>query len=684
MTTHATQHQQYQQLPASEVARYSEIFDAYADTDASPQGARCMSPVAFAQAITPSAEASGSGSSLYAAFFAVADREARGMLTKDDFIYFQTLLSQHDAASSLPFHAVSRSTATGTVEASALARLIGNDNAASNYLRGKSHVSYAEFAQLIESARADRIRSAFASADTEDSGSISPEQAYAIAREFAPLESSSIVASRLSLLGQSPSTHAIGYPTFLALVSLLSDPVRIRRAVDEAVHSLPSKKTADASSAQVTRPDFASATSLLTPLEIDVLFTLAAGQTDAESVTLSSINDITHSCYKSLVSAGSEQQQIKSESANIVHHKKPSRTILQESLFQAYNFAVGAVAGGIGAAVVYPIDLVKTRMQNQRVAVVGEMMYKNSIDCFRKVIRNEGVLGLYRGLGPQLVGVAPEKAIKLTVNDFVRARLTDKDTGKIAFASELIAGGTAGASQVVFTNPLEIVKIRLQIQGEMLKETTGAAAPIARRGAVTIIKELGLLGLYKGASACLLRDVPFSAIYFSCYSHLKKDVFREGERQLGIVDLLLAGAIAGMPAAYLTTPADVIKTRLQVVAKKGETVYNGLFDAARKIYKEEGFKAFFKGGPARIVRSSPQFGTTLMCYELIHRMVPFPGEEHDTKPSVDRMAQRARELSSQTALFQAANALRLLHDSNYKFGSPVLPAKPSASPAHVA
>lgn len=70
-----------------------------------------------------------------------------------------------------------------------------------------------------------------------------------------------------------------------------------------------------------------------------------------------------------------------------------------------------------GATAVYPIDLVKTRMQNQRSGpMVGELMYKNSWDCFKKVIRHEGVLGLYRGLGPQLVGVCPEKAIKLTVH----------------------------------------------------------------------------------------------------------------------------------------------------------------------------------------------------------------------------------------------------------------------------
>ena len=56
----------------------------------------------------------------------------------------------------------------------------------------------------------------------------------------------------------------------------------------------------------------------------------------------------------------------------------------------------------------------------------------------------------------------------------------------------------------------------------------------------------------------------------------------------------------GMPAAFLPTPADVIKTRLQVAARSGQTTYTGVMDCARKIMAEEGMKAFWKGGPGKL------------------------------------------------------------------------------------
>lgn len=186
-----------------------------------------------------------------------------------------------------------------------------------------------------------------------------------------------------------------------------------------------------------------------------------------------------------------------------------------------------------------------------------------------------------------------------------------------------------------------------------------------------IIKNLGVMGLYKGASACLLRDVPFSAIYFPTYAHLKKDFFGESQqKKLGVLQLLTAGAIAGMPAAYLTTPFDVIKTRLQVEARTGDATYNGLVDCARKVYKAEGFKAFFKGGPARIMRSSPQFGFTLAGYEVLSKMLPMPGSEEAAPALGGRLEPGIglREARAPLPYIRSRNALKILLDMDPAFG----------------
>ena len=78
------------------------------------------------------------------------------------------------------------------------------------------------------------------------------------------------------------------------------------------------------------------------------------------------------------------------------------------------------------------------------------------------------------------------------------------------------------------------------------------------------------MGLYKGAPACFLRDIPFSGIYFPVYAASKRWLTDEETQKTSPFSLLAAGAIAGVPAAFLTTPADVVKTRLQVVEREGE------------------------------------------------------------------------------------------------------------------
>lgn len=388
--------------------------------------------------------------------------------------------------------------------------------------------------------------------------------------------------------------------------------------------------------------------SLFTPMEASIIFHFAGRGNSMQRLSLIDFRSLLDPRWK----APLETDEVDTLAAG--------KSFLHEFAHSAYNFVQGGMAGALGATIVYPIDLVKTRMQNQRSTVVGQLLYKNSMDCVKKVFKNEGFLGFYRGLGPQLIGVAPEKAIKLTVNDFVRSRAMDPETGRIKLFWELVAGGSAGGCQVIFTNPLEIVKIRLQIQGEAAK--LEGAMP---KGAVHIIRQLGLLGLYRGASACLLRDIPFSAIYFPAYSHLKKDVFQEGYngKQLSFFETLTSAAVAGMPAAYFTTPADVVKTRLQVEARTGQTMYKGMGDAFVKIYREEGFKAFFKGGPARVIRSSPQFGFTLVAYEYLHKFFPYPfngqGREVETA-----LTSQPEDISK----IRARNALKILLDVHGDFG----------------
>lgn len=220
------------------------------------------------------------------------------------------------------------------------------------------------------------------------------------------------------------------------------------------------------------------------------------------------------------------------------------------------------------------------------------------------------------------------------------------------------------------------------MQGEVAKTVEG----VPRRSAMWIVKNLGLVGLYKGASACLLRDVPFSGIYFPTYNHLKRDLFGEGpNKKLGIVQLLTAGAIAGMPAAYLTTPCDVIKTRLQVEARKGETKYTSLRHCAKTIYQEEGFRAFFKGGPARILRSSPQFGFTLAAYEVLQKALPMPGSSQSEGPSIGGRTEPTlglQEAKTPLPYLRSRNALKIILDLDENFGRPKVPMGQGWVPLH--
>jgi len=283
----------------------------------------------------------------------------------------------------------------------------------------------------------------------------------------------------------------------------------------------------------------------------------------------------------------------------------------------------GGIAGIIGVSCVFPLDLVKTRLQNQKLGPNGEKMYTGMRDCFMKTYTAEGYFGMYRGSAVNILLITPEKAIKLAANDFFRHKLTRPD-GTLPVTREMLAGGSAGLCQIVVTTPMELLKIQLQDAGRVhaqLKAAGQSTAHLPKISALSVTKELlatkGIFGLYRGTKATMLRDVSFSVVYFPLFANLNSLGPRKSPDSQEAVFWwsFVSGCAAGSFSAAAVNPADVVKTRLQLLNKGvGDESYNGVFDAFKKILKNEGPSAFFKGAMCRMIVIAPLFGIAQMVY----------------------------------------------------------------------
>ncbi|KAK7176787.1 hypothetical protein R3I93_000892 [Phoxinus phoxinus] len=289
----------------------------------------------------------------------------------------------------------------------------------------------------------------------------------------------------------------------------------------------------------------------------------------------------------------------------------------------------GGIAGLIGVTCVFPIDLAKTRLQNQQ---NGSRIYTSMSDCLIKTIRSEGFCGMYRGAAVNLTLVTPEKAIKLAANDFFRHQLS-KDGQKLTLVGEMLAGCGAGTCQVIVTTPMEMLKIQLQDAGRIEAQRNligrhggggGAKANVVQRKSPTalqlsrdLLKDKGITGLYTGLGATLLRDVPFSIIYFPLFANLNSLGRRNTDGSAPFYISFLSGCLAGCTAAVAVNPVDVLKTRLQSLAPGcHDETYSGMKDCIRKILRHEGPSAFLKGAYCRALVIAPLFGVVQVVYFL--------------------------------------------------------------------
>ena len=374
----------------------------------------------------------------YEIAFRLFDVEGTGLVK---FENFQKVYNAHKGEGSLPFN--------------------WDSEWASLYIgaKHKRHtLTYPQFSQMLRGLQGERVRQAFLFFDKNQDGYIEPEDFQRIIQETAGHKLSDHLLENLPSLCNISAGSKISYANVRAFQNMIQQMDMVELIIRNAAHK--------SSDGKITRTDFLNEASrisrfnLYTPMEADILFHFAGLDEPSGRLSLKDFARVLDPSWHTGSGLGGGAIADAGQKAF-----STSKSILHDILESAHHFALGSIAGAFGAFMVYPIDLVKTRMQNQRSQRVGEMLYKNSFDCAKKVIRNEGVRGLYSGVLPQLVGVAPEKAIKLTVNDLVRGKFTEKDTGKIWWPWELLAGGSAGACQVVYIIPCFSGKGRGRIHG---------------------------------------------------------------------------------------------------------------------------------------------------------------------------------------------------------------------------
>jgi len=248
----------------------------------------------------------------------------------------------------------------------------------------------------------------------------------------------------------------------------------------------------------------------------------------------------------------------------------------------AGNLAAGAIAGASVEAILYPIDTIKTRLQAMK-----------SGGGIRALLQSGGGRALYAGIWGNLAGVAPASAIFMAVYEPVKAAATKMAGPDKEFMGPLAGGVAAGLASSIVRVPTEVVKTRMQT-----KEFNNALTALK-----TIALKEGSKGLFAGYGSFLLRDLPFDAIEFVTYEQLKKvykvGALRDG-RELNPGEHSVCGAMAGAVTGLVTTPLDVLKTRLMLQGGS-RAQYANAADCAVKIVRQEGWGALFRGWEPRVI-----------------------------------------------------------------------------------
>ncbi|CAG0879247.1 unnamed protein product [Cyprideis torosa] len=283
---------------------------------------------------------------------------------------------------------------------------------------------------------------------------------------------------------------------------------------------------------------------------------------------------------------------------------------------QYAHFFAGGIASTVAALLTSPLEVVKTRFQSTANYLPADYRITHPYTpklwiLLRRMVRYEGVGSLFKGLSPNIVGVAPTGALFFAVygncKQFFRddVGITDSTLGHCLSA---LCGGWVAAT---VSNPIWFVKTRLQLSQERMSVS---------KCVVRIYEAEGVRGFYKGVTASYW-GISDTVIHFVIYERLKEMLGDPGYHGTGeekvakynIFRYLFAALISKSISSTLTYPHEVVRTRLREV----DSQYTRFWQSIGKIKREEGIRGLYGGFMPHFMRQIPSTIIVLCTYETV-------------------------------------------------------------------
>ncbi|XP_032868888.1 solute carrier family 25 member 40 isoform X2 [Amblyraja radiata] len=238
--------------------------------------------------------------------------------------------------------------------------------------------------------------------------------------------------------------------------------------------------------------------------------------------------------------------------------------------------------------------------------------FRGTVDAFFQISRNEGIRSLWSGLPPTLIMAVPATVIYFTSYDQLR-NLMRSYLGYDHSFIPMIAGATARVGAVTVISPLELIRTKSQSRRLTYRELRVVIRTAVAHG--------GWLSLWRGWGPSVLRDVPFSAIYWYNYELLKKLLCKKyNVSEPTLLISFSSGASSGTIAAVLTLPFDVVKTRRQIEigeldAMRSPKKLSSTWIIMERIVRQSGFRGLFVGLLPRLMKVAPACAIMISSYE---------------------------------------------------------------------